>query len=859
VEIKSRKKENINILLIVLLVIAFTSGALMARMGFFTKASWCAKMFLKNPLSFPGEYTQIQLQDVERLYIDIGFEDFQKLAYWKELAIEKGMLYGVDHDYVAAQIRHKQKTIPARIRLKGAQPIYHFQDYRGGDKWSMRIRIRGDNALFGMKNFALMSPKRRSFMLEWFLRRLMKEEGVISKRYKFVELIINGENKGIYALDEHFDSLMLEANERREGPVIRLAQEAVWSEGANWSTQLDDYYFALDIDAFGSRKIMDDELFFKQLQKAGNLYKAFRRGDLSTSEVFDIDKLAKWMAISDIIGGFHGFIVCDMRFYYNPITSKLEPCPDDSFNELQTDPISLGRVCRLDDQSLTRSTFVMQLFDDLAFAERYMQELERVSQKSYLENVFNVLGDEIEENVNILRKDQHYLYYEFPKGQLYRNQEYIRKLLNPYKGIMAHFEGESDDSIILNIASVKIVPSEILSVTYKDNIALKPKKEKIVLKGREFETPLTYNSFEFSLPEGFSGIQSPSELVVNYRILGTTRLRKEAIHPYHSYDASFFANDLIRQEPNYEDFDFVKADTTTKQILLKRGHWVLEKPLIIPAGYTFVINAGTNLDLVKNARILSYSPVQFMGSDDHPITIYTSDSTGQGITVLGAEKGSFLRNVVFKNLSQPLQGDWQLTGAVTFYESPVTIDKCRFLGCQSEDSLNIIRSKFSIDNSLFADSVSDALDVDFGKGSILNTSFTNSTNDAVDFSGSAATVSKSFIDGAGDKGISVGENSQIVARHIEIKNAAIGVASKDFSQITIENIQIYNTKIGFTAYQKKPEFGPATISVGGVNFMDVATMYLIEEGSLLLINSLEGTKRVPGMQKDIAKAMDKIL
>ena len=36
---------------------------------------------------------------------------------------------------------------------------------------------------------------------------------------------------------------------------------------------------------------------------------------------------------------------------------------------------------------------------------------------------------------------------------------------------------------------------------------------------------------------------------------------------------------------------------------------------------------------------------------------------------------------------------WELTGAVTFYESPVTFSRCEFSRSRSEDALNVIRGE----------------------------------------------------------------------------------------------------------------------------------------------------------------------
>ena len=73
-----------------------------------------------------------------------------------------------------------------------------------------------------------------------------------------------------------------------------------------------------------------------------------------------------------------------------------------------------------------------------------------------------------------------------------------------------------------------------------------------------------------------------------------------------------------------------------------------------------------------------------------------------------------------------------LTGSVTFYRSPVKIYNCLFDNSFAEDSLNIVRSNFKINNSIFNQSASDALDIDFSKGSINNMLIKNSLNDGLE-------------------------------------------------------------------------------------------------------------------------------
>ena len=98
------------------------------------------------------------------------------------------------------------------------------------------------------------------------------------------------------------------------------------------------------------------------------------------------------------------------------------------------------------------------------------------------------------------------------------------------------------------------------------------------------------------------------------------------------------------------------------------------------------------------------------------------------------------QHVVFDGLSNSRKGGWTLPGAVTFYESPVSLSNIKFINNHSEDALNIIRAEFTLEDAVFRNIFSDALDSDFSHGVIKNVSFLNCGNDALDASGSTINV-----------------------------------------------------------------------------------------------------------------------
>ena len=79
-------------------------------------------------------------------------------------------------------------------------------------------------------------------------------------------------------------------------------------------------------------------------------------------------------------------------------------------------------------------------------------------------------------------------------------------------------------------------------------------------------------------------------------------------------------------------------DETAREILIRSGKWELDRSVIIPKGYKVIARAGTLLNLSNSATILTYSPVELIGSEENPIVIQSLDATGQGLVIMNAKQ-----------------------------------------------------------------------------------------------------------------------------------------------------------------------------------------------------------------------------
>jgi hypothetical protein len=183
-----------------------------------------------------------------------------------------------------------------------------------------------------------------------------------------------------------------------------------------------------------------------------------------------------------------------------------------------------------------------------------------------------------------------------------------------------------------------------------------------------------------------------------------------------------------------------------------------------------------------------------------------------------ASSKSEISNVFFENTTFMRDGVLQLTGGVNFYESDVSFSEVVFNNSTAEDSLNIVRSTFSLNDVTFNRARSDAFDSDFSNGILESVTFKDVKGDGLDTSGSRITAKSLMFNNIGDKAISTGEASVVNAVSVAINGAGTGVVSKDSSTCVISDLNVQNIHglVGM-AYNKKPIYGAGTLKIKNTN------------------------------------------
>lgn len=826
---KVRMKKALTILLMGLMLSGFGFGCVLLG-GYLYKINKenllvnMVTSFASFDFSFMPNKIKGDLTKIDEFKLDLKFINHEKIRYYRESAVNRGIMRQQDQLEVPAKITYNNEIYNVGIALTGRNPD-HFAHPK---KWSVSVKVKKGKTIKGMRKFNLLVPEARGFLTDWLATKILKARGLIGIRNDFIQMSINGDNMGLYYLEEKFEKRLVESNSRKEGIIFRIKN--------------------YEIDAHEMQSIKSNPELLSQYVLLKKLYLSFLDGKVPPEDLFDLKKLASFAVVSDLIETKHAFFHSNLRFYFNPITGLCEPISREQRyfqGAFETRFITVyDNACAMQIEespdevdsatAIKRSKIYGKIFNNPIFEEHYIKEAALLANKNYVDSILNS-----DESLNRLTKLVYKVnpFYQVPIKELHKNQDYFYDKLHPkLPFVEAYFKEARQDTLLIAMKNKMDLPVEIHFTTYNGQKVLLP-ENRIFLKSRHRTTD-SLQLVRILLSKNIDPAKfSIDSLEINYGILGMPETKNTVVFPTQFVDGTYKSQHPARQEANFKTFGFLEVDEKEKRIVFPAQKCEINRDMIIPAGYVLTARPGCEIDLLDRAKIVSYSPVVFFGKSDSLITFMSSDSTGQGMVVLNNQQRSEMSYVNFKTLSNISSFGWDLRGAITFYESPVTINHCNFTGnLRGDDYLNIVRTDFSLLNSNFNNTLSDALDTDFCTGKIENVKFNLVGNDAIDVSGTQLHVVNVNILSPGDKGISAGEDSHLICENIEIIGGEIAVASKDNSTIDLDHISIHSSKLAYSAFQKKPEYGPGIIKVRNSNMTAVETAYLIENGSFLSID-----------------------
>jgi len=793
-----------------------------------------------------------------QISIHLPTKSYQKISALIKDA-KKGQVIRPEHKkYVKGFLNDGENQSKIKLKLKG-----DWTDHLSSGKISCRIKMKSD-AFKGMKTFSLQHPKTRNYIDEWIVHKMADKEDVLTTTFDFVNLNINGVNHGVYALEEHFDKQLLESRNRREGPILKLDETGLW-ELTYAQMELGylgefPFFEASQIRCFKDGRTLSNPKLKSDFEEGAKLLELFKKGYDHPEELFDLNELAKFQVLCDISTGVHASAWHNRRFYFNPVSQKLEVILYDlmAFGYGENPPFIYESSFSHQGHPLEES-LDYALMRNAEYRKLYFENFERISSEAYLTEFFAQYQDEIDGFENAIQIEEPS--YLVAQERYFNNAKFLRSNVADFKKLW-------ESSInVLNDSSGWILDDDYSPRTDKaffEGISLNSYLEDSTSIGFKIRLENYHlNAIEicgyesghwpghvFEIEEkiqldGFDGENNSGEYLALYKPNRIFFKVSNQGRRYYESEVLPWAKPIgLSTRMNLRRDDSWKKYCTVSGKRAKiSGDVKINELIYVPEGLDLEIASGSQLEFEGKGGIIVNGNFKAVGSAQKPIEIKATSEENNGITILNAQS-VVLKNVIATGLSNLKHESWVLTGAISIYESNVAIENLQIVNAKCEDALNIIRSDFNVSELLIDGCKSDGFDADFCSGYLKSSIFKNTGNDCIDFSGSRVTIDEVYIKNSGDKGISGGEASVLSLNNITIDGAITGVASKDKSQLYGENVSIKNSEYSLMVFQKKPEYGPASLQLEKSQIKD--GVEVIDLKSVLTVNGVvkEGVEKI---------------
>lgn len=546
--------------------------------------------------------------DAEIIQLKLSDSDYDYLKNRRQIALDRGLQINDGDNYVPCSIISGAENSSGEMRLKG-----HMTDHLMGDKWS--FRVKSENEILGMYRFSLQHPGTRNYVYEWIYHQLLKHEDVIYLKYEFVNLHLNEKDLGIYALEEHFGQHVLDRNNRPKGAILR------WNPSLYWEWRIDELqgvyldeeyssYSSSFAEPYDKGVVLKDKELIENYQIASLKLEQFRRGILKTSEVFDVERMARFHAIIDLVGGQHSLDWSDVKFYYNSKTEKIEPVGYESFSIRKTENIAGQQIINSYDE--VQEEYHAQLFSDPIFFEAYIRNLERIASESYIKDFQDKIQYELNKKIGIIAKEWPHRKFNF--DGYFENIRLIRNNLELPKPFHAFVQSNNSDSITLSLAPVSDFPIEIIALKKKNKEYVLDNK--LVLPPKARRTMIKY--FDVTYYGKFKKID---DLVILAKIPGSSNIFEVEVVKYPSYKSDCEKIEILNEESKW---DTSMISVKNKKVTFKEQESVINEKMIVPVGYDLVLYPGQKI--ILNDELIIYGTLNSHGYTDDYVIITTGKS-----------------------------------------------------------------------------------------------------------------------------------------------------------------------------------------------------------------------------------------
>ena len=314
----------------------------------------------------------------------------------------------VKRQYVPVNIKYisddEQLELKGKARLKGDRELHR----ESLDETSFRLNLSKNDRLFGLEEFSIQKPLLRNYTWELLIADIFYSEKLLTLISKIVKFSVNGDKRGLYVVEEVPSKITLERQKKKDGPIFGLDE--------NYNLNTDGILDVYDLKNWANQKkeisnISEEErvkfnIYKYSKKKLYENFESISNNKKIISNDFAIKDWAKYFALSDLFGSYHGTQLKSVRIYFNTVNGKFYPILFDAHkgtgfsNTSFSDFILLDFLSKKDNYNCDficdGKKFYLGFLRDDAFLKEYLQYLSFYSSKKFLSNISKVYKKKFE-------------------------------------------------------------------------------------------------------------------------------------------------------------------------------------------------------------------------------------------------------------------------------------------------------------------------------------------------------------------------------------------------------------------------------------------------------------------------------
>jgi hypothetical protein len=767
-------------------------------------------------------------------------------------ALEDGAKLESKRPYVSAQLERGAELMDLELRLRG-QRHWHLL----GKKKSMKIRLPKGTLLDGHRVFNLLSSPDPMMVGEKIILDLSRKHGVLTPKYSFARVKINGADLGVFHYEAQPDESVLRLNQRMPGSMYSgnlpgsVETGELWRDTQRWKKV-----------AWRNEEEEKDRGELKRLLDQIRSANVRDFAEFARREI-DLQAFATFDALDVIFGVEEHDWRQNHKLYFDPYKGRWEPVAWD-FQGFRHDPL----FNLVDNPLLLRLKLVPEYLSlrnriiyDLLVSDCSVSAVRNRGMKIIRRLAPDLAADPYWEAYKLLpRVDRFHrrmmrpmnlrrlaLVFESEMTTFAQRHAYLMNDLqkNPLWLLLGD-KGESATAVHLLVdgrAGVRLVgfratwPSECKGTTWQvlkeglpvtktstgdyaevsGPLELHPGVELIKRenpgRGRgEVRAEMVPASYPFLIQSGCA----PSRIEAEGVHLATgSRIRSRSLVPevQQRLPGRMLKPDDIPQlvAGEVSAHLWLLQPPAPESVRLGPGSVEIEETRVFGAHQTAFIAAGTIFKMGKDASLIFHGPVAFQGTAKEPIRVKSSSGEPWGgIALQGpATAGSYFDYVRAEGGTKPGSATIPYPAMVNIHDTgTIAVRNCRFSrDAGAEDVLHAAYVEgLSIEDTLVEDASSDAFDLEFVSGTLKRVRVHRAKDEGLDLMGSKVELVDGVLLGCGGNGISAGEETELRVRDTLVAGSKVGALAKNASVVELSDSLLYKNQTGIQVYRRDVRF-----------------------------------------------------